>query len=527
MNYKKQEVYLMINVFYSVAIMGIDGHIITIESSSSPSSGQQTLNIIGLPDAAVKEAASRVRAAAKQNSLPLKRGAVTVNLAPADIRKEGAGFDLPILLSLIDKIDLYRCDLTKKCFVGELSLTGELRRINGALPMAIAARDAGFKEIYLPEENALEASAAEGIAVFPCRTVYQILLHLAGKTDIEPIRFDSNSFFSKVGQYPLDYADVRGQDAVKKALEIAAAGNHNIMLVGSPGSGKSMLASRLPGIMPPMTLSESLESSKIFSIAGLTEDLTPLLTSRPFRAPHHTLSTAALTGGGTYPKPGEISLANNGVLFLDEFPEFDKRAREVLRQPIENRTVTISRVNGTVTYPADFLLICAMNPCKCGYYGHPTRACTCGPAARFAYMQRISGPILDRIDIQVSVDPLEFSDLDGDEKTPSTAEMRERVLKARQFAIDRFSGDTTSYGKPLLCNAAMESKHIRKYCSCSDSAKRLLEAAFSEMSLSARGYDKILKIARTIADFEENETITDANMAVAIRMRCIDKDYWQ
>lgn len=515
----------MINVFYSVAIMGIDGHIITVESSCT--GNQNALNIIGLPDAAVKEAASRVRAAARQNSLPLKRGNITVNLAPADIRKEGSGFDLPILLSLIDKMDAYRGDMSSKCFVGELSLTGELRRINGALPMAIAARDAGFKEIYLPQENALEASAAAGIDVFPCKSVFQLLMHLSGKAEIAPIKFDADGFFGKVSRFALDYSDVKGQDAVKKALEIAAAGNHNIMLVGPPGSGKSMLASRLPGIMPPMTLDESLESSKIFSIAGLTEELTPLLTSRPFRAPHHTLSTAALTGGGTYPKPGEISLANNGVLFLDEFPEFDKRAREVLRQPVENRTVTISRVNGTVTYPADFLLICAMNPCKCGYYGHPTRPCTCGPAARYAYMQRISGPILDRIDIQVSVDPLEFSDLDGNEKTPSTAEMRERVLKARAFAIDRFKGETTSYGKPLVCNAAMESKHIRKYCVCTDSAKRLLEAAFSEMSLSARGYDKILKIARTIADFEQNDIITDANMAIAIRMRCIDKDYWQ
>ncbi len=512
----------MVNVLHTVCIIGVEGHIITVEATCA-SSSQPSLNIIGLPDTAVKEAASRVRAAARQNSLPIKRGIITVNLAPANIRKEGPSFDLPILLSLIDKADFYALDLSNKCFAGELSLTGELRPISGALPMAIAARDAGFKELYLPEENALEASAADGLTVYPVKTIHQLLMHLFGKTKIAPIVFDAKEFFDSVNNFSLDFADVKGQDAVKEALEIAAAGNHNIMLVGPPGSGKSMLAARLPGILPPLTLEESIESSKIFSIAGVTEDLKPLLTHRPFRAPHHTLSSVALTGGGSYPKPGEISLANNGVLFLDEFPEFDKRAREVLRQPIENRTVTISRVNGTVTYPADFLLVCAMNPCKCGYYGHPTRPCTCGPAARYSYLQRISGPILDRIDIQVQIDPVDFNDLSGNQTTPSTAEMRKRVMEARAFAIDRFKGETTSLGKPLLSNGAMEAKHIRKFCNVTPEARSLLEIAFNSFALSARGYDRVLRIARTIADFEKSDIINESHMAVAVRMRCIDK----
>ncbi len=514
----------MFSVFYSAAIAGIDGLIVNVESSGI-GSPMPRLDIIGLPHTAVKEAAGRVRSAARASSLSLKKGVLTVNLAPADIKKEGSSYDLPILLSLIDHPSFTKMDFFKKCFVGELSLSGELRPVNGALPMALAARDAGFKEIYLPSQNALEASAALGISVFPAESVRQVFDHLLGGRPIIPVEFSEEIFFSSTYEYPLDYSDVKGQDSAKKTLEIAAAGGHNVLLIGPPGSGKSMLASRLPGIMPPMTLDESIETSKIHSIAGLSADLKPLLVQRPFRAPHHTLSHIALTGGGSYPKPGEISLANNGVLFLDEFPEFDKRAIGVLRQPIENREVVITRVNGTVSYPASFLLICAMNPCKCGYYGHPIKECVCSANTRKAYIARISGPIIDRIDLQVEVGALEFGELDAKVKAESSAEIRKRVCEARNYAMSRFAGDTLSDGRKLTCNALMQPKHIRKYCVTDDKGRELLHAAFNRLNLSARGYDKVLKVARTIADFDKSEIIMASHIAFAVQLRSLDKNY--
>lgn len=514
----------MYSVFYSAAINGIDGLIVNVESSSV-GSPQPRLDIIGLPDTAIKEAAGRVRSAARSCSLPLKKGLLTVNLAPADIRKEGSSYDLPILLSLIDHPAFTKLDFSKKCFVGELSLSGELRPISGALPMAIAARDAGFTEIYLPADNALEASAAIGIKAFPVNNARQVFDHLLGGKPIVPVEFPEEEFFKATQTCTLDYADVKGQESAKKALEIAAAGGHNILLIGPPGSGKSMLASRLPGIMPPMTLEESIETSKIHSIASLTADLKPLLTQRPFRAPHHTLSHIALTGGGSYPKPGEISLSNNGVLFLDEFPEFDKRAIEALRQPIENREVTITRVNGSVTYPSSFLLVCAMNPCKCGYFGHPFKECICSVNTRKAYIAKLSGPILDRIDLQVEVGALEFSELETTVAAESSASIRKRVCEAREFALSRFDGDTLSNGKKLTSNALMQPKHIRKYCVTDEAGKELLHAAFNKLSLSARGYDKILKVARTIADFDKSEIIRAPHIALAIQLRSLDKKY--
>lgn len=514
----------MFSVFYSAAINGIDGLIVNVESSGI-GSPQPRLDIIGLPDTAVKEAAGRVRSAARSCSLSLKKGLLTVNLAPADIKKEGSSYDLPILLSLINHPSFTKMDFSKKCFIGELSLSGELRPVSGVLPMAIAARDAGFKEIYVPAENALEASAALGIKAFPVENARQVFDHLLGGKPIKPVDFSEQDFFNASQRCTLDFSDVKGQESAKKALEIAAAGNHNILLIGPPGSGKSMLAARLPGIMPPMTLDESIETSKIHSIAELTNDLKPLLTQRPFRAPHHTLSHIALTGGGTYPKPGEISLANNGVLFLDEFPEFDKRSREVLRQPIENREVVITRVTGSVTYPASFLLVCAMNPCKCGYFGHPTKECVCSVNTRKAYISKLSGPILDRIDLQVEVGALEFNELDTAAAGESSAEIRKRVYKAREFALSRFDGDTLSNGKKLTSNALMQPKHIRKYCVTDPSGKELMHAAFNRLNLSARGYDKVLKVARTIADFDKSEIIKAPHIAFAVQLRSLDKKY--
>lgn len=515
----------LISTFYSAAIRGIDGQIVTVEATSAASSNPR-MDIIGLPDAAVKESQGRVRAAARAVNMPIKRGTLTVNLAPADVRKEGTVYDLPILLSLLDVPGLAKVDFSDCCFLGELSLSGDLRPVAGVLPMAVAARDAGFRRLFVPEANAPEASAAGKINVYPVRNVVQLINHFLTRNKIIPLIFEENDFFRVSTDITHDFKDVKGQETAKKALEIAAAGAHNVLLIGPPGTGKSMLASRLPDILPPITLEESIETSKIYSIAGLSSELTPLLTKRPFRAPHHSLSAAALIGGGTNPKPGEISLANNGVLFLDEFPEFDKHSCEVLRQPVEDRKVTIARVNSTVEYPSSFMLVCAMNPCKCGFYGHPTKACSCTPMSRSSYLSRISGPILDRIDIQIEVNALAFSELDTAVTSESSEVIRERVCKAREFAMSRFDGETLSNGFPLTNNAAMQPKHIRKFCTVDEGGRELLRNAYDKLGLSARGYDRVLKVARTVADFDESALIQKQHIAVAIQMRSLDRKYF-
>ncbi len=517
---------MSISTIYSAAIRGIEGQIVTVEATNTPSVNPR-FDIIGLPDTAIKESQGRVRSAARSCNIPLKRGTLTVNLAPADIKKEGTVYDLPIFLSLVDLPGFERVDFSECCFLGELSLSGEVRSVRGVLPMAVAARDAGFRYLFVPADNASEASAATGITVYPVRNAVEVINHfLSHKQRIIPVCFNKEDFFAITGDTLLDFADVKGQESAKKALEIAAAGEHNILLIGPPGTGKSMLASRVPYILPPITLDESIETSKIYSIAGLNHELTPLLTHRPFRAPHHSLSPAALIGGGSNPKPGEISLANNGVLFLDEFPEFDKHSCEVLRQPIEDRNVTITRVNATVNYPCSFMMICAMNPCKCGYYGHPTKACTCTPQSRRNYLSMVSGPILDRIDIQVEVNALDFSELDTTVAAEPSEKIRRRVCRARAFAMSRFDGEKLANGTPLNCNARMQPKHIRKYCTFDEGGRQVLQMAYEKLGLSARGYDRILKVARTVADFDESDLIKKDHVALAVQLRSLDRKYF-
>lgn len=515
----------MVHTCYSAALKGIDGQIVTVEANAIPCPDSR-LEIIGLADTAVKEAAARVRSAARIMGVRLVNGHVTVNLAPADIRKEGTVYDLPILLAMLRPEELLRADLSSSLFLGELSLSGTLRPVPGVLPMALAAAQNGFDSLYVPEENAAEASAAPGIRVYPVRDVRQLLDHLTGGVRIEPVTFDEASFsLASLADIP-DFSEVKGQETAKKALELAAAGMHNVILVGPPGSGKSMLAARLPSILPPITFPEALETSKIYSVAGFGSELKPLIACRPFRSPHHTISSTALVGGGVRIQPGEISLAHNGVLFLDEFPEFDPKSRESMRQPLEEHRITITRVSGTATFPCSFMLICAMNPCPCGYFGHPSKPCVCSPKAKQAYLARVSGPVLDRIDIQAEVGALAFSDLDTAVASESSETIRGRVGKAQAFARSRFDGETLRSGEPLTFNGHMEPQHIEKYCVLTPDAKALIGAAFDRLGLSARGYSRMLKVARTVADFEESTLIGKQHVATAIRMRSLDRKYF-
>lgn len=508
----------MVKVVNTFALNGIEGIPIEVEANHFPSA-EYKLFLIGLPDAAVRESLERVRNAAKSMALPLRFGRITVNLAPADVKKEGSSFDLPILISLIDEEKCGSIDTSGKAFVGELSLSGELRPITGALSMALAAQRCGIKEIYLPEENAAEASAAQGIDVYPVKNVRQLTEHLQGKTLIEKKQFSFDEFRREAFVSHLDYCDVKGQETAKKAIEIAAAGSHNLLLIGPPGSGKSMLSSRMPSILPPLSLREAIETTRIHSVAGCLPVGISLISQRPFRSPHHTMSTAGLAGGGKSPKPGEISLAHNGVLFLDEFPEFDTSAAEVLRQPLEERLINITRVSGTVTYPASFILVCAMNPCKCGWFGHPAHPCTCSPASRKAYLSRISGPLLDRIDIQVEVSSLDYSKISQTRPSEKSEDIRKRVCRARDFASQRF-GDVS------MSNGLMTPAQIRRFCVLDSDGEKLIKTAYESMSLSARAYDRILKVARTVADFDASDDIKKRHVALALQLRTLDKKYF-
>ena len=505
---------------YGSTVFGIDATTITIEVNVA--NGVNFI-LVGLPDNAVKESQQRIKAALKNNNLKYPGKEITVNLAPADIRKEGSTFDLPIAIGILAASEQIKANkLSEYLILGELSLDGKLNPMKGVLPIAIQAKKENFKGIVLPKENAKEAAIVNELEIYGAENLNEVVNLLNGKNNIQPTKIDlSNEFESKLNELEIDFKDVKGQSNIKRAFEIAAAGGHNVILIGPPGSGKSMLAKRFPTILPPMTIDESLETTKIHSVAGKTGKEIGLITQRPFRKPHHTISDVALVGGGGYPQPGEISLAHNGVLFLDELPEYKRTVLEVMRQPLEDRNVTISRAKFSIDFPAGFMLVAAMNPCPCGYYNHPEKECLCGSGNVQKYLNKISGPLLDRIDLHVEVTPVNYDELTSKEESENSKSIRERVIQARLIQEKRFESN-----KGIHCNAQMNSKSIQTNCNLEGQSIEILKNAMDKLGLSARAYDRILKVARTIADLDNAQNIESQHISEAIQFRNLDKDGW-